>query len=86
MMGRLIDWLSDFLIGRKQRVVMDEAVSDWLDVLSGVQQSSVLGPLLFVFFINDMPDAIKSLCKLFADDIKLIKNGKASAWPRTTQE
>jgi hypothetical protein len=70
--GNLILWLKDFLVGRKQRVVMGEVVSDWKDVLSGVPQGSVLGPLLFIIFINDLPDVVKSLCKLFADDTKLI--------------
>ena len=70
--GKLFIWLKDFLTYRKQRVVIGDESSEWLDVLSGVPQGSVLGPLLFVIFINDMPQAIKTLCKLFADDTKLI--------------
>jgi hypothetical protein len=70
--SKLISWIEAFLSSRKQRVVMGEHISDWCDVLSGVPQGSVLGPLLFVIFINDMPDAVYHLCKLFADDTKLI--------------
>ena len=61
-----------FLSNRTQRVVIGNAVSDWHNVLSGVPQGSVLGPLLFLIFINDMPSATSHLCKLFADDTKLI--------------
>ena len=74
--GCLLDWLTDFLIGRKQRVVLGENVSEWKDVMSGVPQGTVLGPLLFVIYINDMPDVVNNLTKLFADDTKLISTIK----------
>ena len=61
------NWIEAFLSNRKQRVVLGEH-SDWLDVLSGVPQGSVLGPLLFLIFINDMPCPVQHFCKLFADD------------------
>ena len=76
--GLLLDWLSDFLSDRKQRVVIGSSSSDWCQVTSGVPQGSVLGPLLFTLFINDMPNGVHHHCKLFADDTKIIatiKNG-----------
>ena len=51
-------------------------MSEWCEVISGVPQGSVLGPLLFLIFINDMPELVKSFCKLFADDTKLISKIK----------
>ena len=61
-----------FLLSRRQQVAVGGSVSSWLDVLSGVPQGSVLGPVLFVCYINDMPDLIKSFIYLYADDAKLL--------------
>ena len=66
------NWIRSYLKDRKQRVVIEESSSDWRDVTSGVPQGSVLGPLLFVIFINDMPLVVNHFIKLFADDSKLI--------------
>ena len=52
------------------RVKVRGAHSDWVDVSSGVPQGSVLGPLLFLIFVNDIPEWIKSNVKMFADDKK----------------
>jgi hypothetical protein len=70
--GILLEWIKNFLMNRKQRVVLGEFYSSWMDVLSGVAQGSVLGPLLFVIFINDMPELTQNLCELFADDSKIL--------------
>ena len=51
---------------------MGDMVSDWKIVTSGVAQGSVLGPLLFVIYINDLPEIIRNCCKLYPDDSKII--------------
>lgn len=71
--GKLLLWIRDFLSGRKQRVVANGSLSNWADILSGIPQGSVLGPILFVVFINDLPDAVRSAIKIFADDTKLFR-------------
>ena len=67
-----ISIVKDFLSGRKMIVKVGDVLSICKDVLSGVIQGSVIGPLLFIIFVNDLPNCINSLCKLFADDLKLI--------------
>ena len=68
----LVKWIESFLTGRKQRVLIGDISSEWEDVTSSVPQGSVLGPLLFTIFINDLPDKGKNECRLYADDSKLI--------------
>ena len=69
--GKLLAMLSDYLRNRKQRVVINGAESEWAPIYSGVPQGSVLGPLLFLIYINDLEDGIKSQVKFFADDTSL---------------
>ena len=69
--GQSLALLKDYLYSGKQRVVLNGQTSDWRKINSGVPQESVLGPLLFLIFINDPPDGIASLCKIFADDTSL---------------
>ena len=76
--GNLLKWLNDYLSNRKQRVIIDSVASDWKPVTSGVPQGSILGPLMFLLFINDMP-LVTSSCTtaLFADDAKCFKEIKS---------
>ena len=54
-----------------ERVSVNGHLSTWADVTSGIPQGSVLGPVLFVIFINDLPDAVRSVVRIFADDTKM---------------
>ena len=69
--GDLINILNDFLTNRKQRVVLNGQCSSWVDIRAGVPQGSILGPLLFLIYVNDLPNGLKSECKLFADGTSL---------------
>ena len=73
--GGLLDWCRDYLTNRQQRVVVKGEVSDWLPVTSGVPQGSLLGPLFFIVYINDLPGVISkgSSIALYADDSKMYR-------------
>ena len=72
--GKLWKWIIAYLSNRQQQVVINGIASESTDVMSGIPQGSILGPELFLIFINDLPESIKSpdgAVKLFADDTKL---------------
>ena len=66
--GSLIDWLSNYLENRLQRVCLNNCTSTWQSINAGVPQGSILGPLLFLIFINDIVKDIRGIIRLFADD------------------
>ena len=76
MGNSIINWIEQWLTDRKQRVVVDGEVSSWMSVLSGVPQGSVLGPILFLVYINDLEEGVTGSILKFADDTKLFRKTK----------
>ena len=72
--GKFLFLIESFLSDRYQRVTLNGQTSDWAPVEAGVPQGSILGPLLFLCYINDLPDGLISNVKLFADDTALFSN------------
>ena len=75
--GRMLNWIAAFLSNRSQTVHFNDCTSNAVPVTSGVPQGSVLGPILFLIYINDLPDVVKNCkIKLFADDSKIYFMGQ----------
>ena len=81
--GDLLELIKNFLSNRFQRVVLNGQTSEWGKINAGVSQGSILGPLFFLIYINDLTDGTSSIAKLFVDDTSLFsvvqnKNDSAS--------
>ena len=72
--GNVHAWVKDFLTNRSQLVKINDASSEPVNVTSGVPQGSVLGPILFLIYINDLADTISAIIKLFADNVKVYRS------------
>ena len=84
--GKVLEWIQAFLSERGQRVVVNGTSSQPAPVTSGIPQGSVVGPMLFVMYINDLPDVCTSNVKLFADDTKLFTRSDDEAATTAMQE
>ena len=71
--GKLLTWMRSYLRGRKMKTIVRGVGSQWADVTSGVPQGSVLAPLMFLIYVNDLPDGLVSYINMFADDAKLMR-------------
>ena len=71
--GNTLEWIKDFLNKRTQSVRINDSISGVRPITSGIPQGSVLGPILFLVFINDLPNEISSAVKIFADDTKIFR-------------
>jgi len=69
--GKLLEWFTSYLQNRQQRTVIQSGVSTTQTVTAGVPQGSVLGPLLFLIYVNDITESLISLTRLYADDSSL---------------
>ena len=70
--GSVLSICTEFLSDRRQRVVVDGAASEWIQIISGVPQGSVLGPLLFIIYTSEMFELVKNRLFAYADDSTLL--------------
>ena len=84
--GKTLRWIESYLIGRSQTVVLNGNNSDELPVSSGVPQGSVLGPILLLLYINNLPDSLQSQVRLFADDTAVYLTVEGQADSKKLQE
>ena len=84
----LVNLIKHYLTDNSQRVLLNGQCSNWQPILARVPQRSILGPLLFLIYINDLPDGLKSNVKLFADNTSLfsvVENKEESASDLTNE-
>ena len=84
--SEVINWIKEYLTGRSQCVEVNGKASEWLPVTSGIPQGSVLCPLLFLIYVNDLPDDINSDVYMYADDTKLYREIKTIEDQRILQK
>lgn len=77
--GNVLNWILDFLSNRTQQVAVNGGKSASAPISSGVPQGSLLGPVLFIYYINDLPSVTEGIVKIFADDTKAYSSIKSEA-------
>eukprot|EP00112_Aurelia_sp_Birch-Aquarium-sp1_P013836 Seg2955.3 transcript_id=Seg2955.3/GoldUCD/mRNA.D3Y31 product="putative RNA-directed DNA polymerase from transposon X-element" protein_id=Seg2955.3/GoldUCD/D3Y31 len=83
--GKILSFISDFITGR-QRVVVNGSFSNWASFESGIPQGSVLGPLLFMIYINNMPETVDCMIRLFADHANIFTGCRSEQERETLQQ